>query len=49
MAGRFYRDLTGRSSGSGKSSLERRASEMSRFPYLRGGARGGRGQARPRP
>ena len=47
--GRFYRDLTGGSSRSGKSSMERRASEKSRFPNLQGGARDGWGRIWPRP
>lgn len=34
---RSYRDLTPRSSPSGNSSLDRSASELSRFPYLEGG------------
>ena len=48
-AGRFYRNLTGGSSRSGKSSMERRASEKSRFPNLQGGARDGWGRIWPRP
>lgn len=48
QGGRFYRDLTRRSSPSGKSSFERTASGLSRFPYLGAGPEwAGSGRARP--